>query len=85
MQNRNLLVPFTRFYEPLLLVSKVLFRLKRMDQSILQPKIALLYNFAKMGLIHARRFCEFCNMPMKLTSSIELVGYRDDNQDIRAY
>ena len=41
-----------------------------MDNILIQPQIVLIYNLARLGIIHARRSCKFCNQPMMLKSYI---------------
>ena len=37
------------------------------DKSLFQPKIVLIYNMARLGLMHAKRNCNFCHCRMSLT------------------
>jgi hypothetical protein len=37
-----------------------------MDASIKKPPIDIIYQYAKHGLIHPRRWCGFCNSRMRL-------------------
>ena len=47
-----------------------------MDPAIKKPCIDIIYQYAKHGLIHCRRWCTFCNARMRLIkTNIDYFGY----------
>ena len=47
-----------------------------MDPSVSKPAIDIIYNLAKHGLLHPRRWCTFCGSRMRLIkTSLDYCGY----------
>jgi hypothetical protein len=47
-----------------------------MDPSIRKSPIDIIYNYAKAGLIHSKRWCGFCGTKMRLIKTkLDYLGY----------